>query len=397
MMTLFQSPALSTPSAVSGYYKRKITNFKINDMIHRLKVKKLNDKLNFDFNFYPDLNIFTGKNGCGKTTVLKLIWYLAGGNIIQMFREINFEYLLFTSDNVKAEFTLFTKDQEKHINGYYKTKGVERKYKDTRIRDIQEEEVFYPHRAFGKSIFFPTFRRIEGGFSIDSDGKEEYIYHRELGRQIRIGREDNLNSALYELSRKITPNLDNKFIASISTNDIIRLLNEKYTEILERTRRLENEQSTIILRKVRNRRQEENILDQIEKLVEKTDEQKSELMKPFNVLSHLIQEIYVDKSIEISRTLTLGETKDAITSDKLSAGEKQMLSFLCYNFFSDNTAIFIDEPELSLHTDWQRILFPTLIEQNTNNQFFVSTHSPFIYSKYPSNEHILDKDKGGSL
>ena len=39
-------------------------------------------------------------------------------------------------------------------------------------------------------------------------------------------------------------------------------------------------------------------------------------------------------------------------------GEKQMLSFLCYNAFANQTCIFIDEPEISLHVDWQRILFP---------------------------------------
>lgn len=366
-------------------------------MIHRLKVKKLNDKLNFDFNFYPDLNVFTGKNGCGKTTVIKLLWYMASGNINQMFREINFNYIFFKSDDVESELTVSIKDNERIVNGYYRTKGVERKYNNTRTRDVDEDEFLFSNREFGSTLFFPTFRRIEGGFSINSDGREEYIYHREYGRKIRVGREDNLNSALFELSRKITPNSKNKFIASISTNDIIRLLDEKYTEILEETRMLENEQSSIILKKVRNRRQEKNILDQVEKLVEETDLKKSELMKPFDVLSHLIQEIFIDKSIRISRTLTLGETKEAITSDKLSAGEKQMLSFLCYNFFSDNTSIFIDEPELSLHTDWQRILFPTLLDQNTNNQFFVSTHSPFIYSKYPSNEHIIDSDKGGKL
>ena len=93
--------------------------------------------------------------------------------------------------------------------------------------------------------------------------------------------------------------------------------------------------------------------------------------------------------------ITLGEEDEAIDSDKLSAGEKQMLSFLCYNIFSENTAIFIDEPELSLHVDWQRLLLPTLLEQETGNQFFVATHSPFIYTKYPEREILLDEDRGG--
>lgn len=80
--------------------------------------------------------------------------------------------------------------------------------------------------------------------------------------------------------------------------------------------------------------------------------------------------------------------------DKLSAGEKQMLSFLCYNTFSKNKIIFIDEPELSLHPDWQRLLIPTLLKQGGNNQFFIATHSPFIYAKYPDKELVLSEDKG---
>jgi predicted ATP-dependent endonuclease of OLD family len=72
-----------------------------------------------------------------------------------------------------------------------------------------------------------------------------------------------------------------------------------------------------------------------------------------------------------------------------------MLSFLCYNAFYDKGIIFIDEPELSLHVDWQRILFETLMEQGSKNQLIVATHSPFIYSQFPDKELILDDDKGG--
>ena len=71
-----------------------------------------------------------------------------------------------------------------------------------------------------------------------------------------------------------------------------------------------------------------------------------------------------------------------------------MLSFLCYNAFSEDTAIFIDEPELSLHVDWQGLLLPTLLKQSTGNQFFVATHSPFIYTLYPDKEFMLGVDRG---
>ncbi|EPK0554834.1 AAA family ATPase, partial [Acinetobacter baumannii] len=86
----------------------------------------------------------------------------------------------------------------------------------------------------------------------------------------------------------------------------------------------------------------------------------------------------------------------------LSSGEKQILTLISYNSFFDNTIFFIDEPEISLHADWQRILFRILMKQNPTNQFIISTHSPFIYSKYPDKELCIDpkSDRGnedGSL
>ena len=50
-------------------------------MIKRLVVKGLHGKFDFDLAFNEDLNILTGKNGSGKTTILKLLWYLISGNL----------------------------------------------------------------------------------------------------------------------------------------------------------------------------------------------------------------------------------------------------------------------------------------------------------------------------
>ena len=128
------------------------------------------------------------------------------------------------------------------------------------------------------------------------------------------------------------------------------------------------------------------------------------------MLSELTRKILRYNAIQIVEKLVLGETTDGITfgegrddiaigeineaisSDKLSSGEKQMLSFLCYNAFYKDTAIFIDEPELSLHVDWQRLLLPTLLDQSTGNQFFIATHSPFIFSGYQHKEIPLKSD-----
>lgn len=69
-----------------------------------------------------------------------------------------------------------------------------------------------------------------------------------------------------------------------------------------------------------------------------------------------------------------------ITPHDLSAGEKQMLVILI-NTLTQNEqecVAFWDEPELSLHVDWQKILISTMQKINPNMQLIVATHSPFI-------------------
>ena len=63
--------------------------------------------------------------------------------------------------------------------------------------------------------------------------------------------------------------------------------------------------------------------------------------------------------------------------------------FCATNAFSEVKYIFIDEPELSLHPDWQRLLIPLLEYQGTEKQFFIASHSPYIGMKYEDNEFHL--------
>lgn len=62
-------------------------------MIQSLEVEGLNNQFNYGLKFNKDLNILTGVNGCGKTTLLKLIWYLISGNLHRIYHEIPFKYI----------------------------------------------------------------------------------------------------------------------------------------------------------------------------------------------------------------------------------------------------------------------------------------------------------------
>jgi len=136
-----------------------------------------------------------------------------------------------------------------------------------------------------------------------------------------------------------------------------------------------------------------NLLSIIRDEIEKVELDGIQIMTPFTEIQKVVESLFLHKGIKIGQ-LNFGEAAAAINSDALSAGEKQMLSFISYNGLSRDSVIFIDEPELSLHVDWQRSLFGILQRQQASNQFVVATHSPFIYSKYPDKEILLDVDRG---
>ena len=356
-------------------------------MIKEIEIEGLNGRMSpIQFIFNEDINLFTGKNGCGKTTILKLMWFIQSGRIENLLKEISFSH-------ISCTFTYKERDTKIDINRTEKKKEevfllkvnndtvqipvneIKKNVRDFYFsKNIELSRFFISQNLSGEtSLFFPTFRRIEGGFGI-----EEF---RGFG-----------GSFLSELSEKLSDR-NHRFVSSISTDDILDLVNGEYAK---RSEVINSEQQ-------QNYKKIEKILngdtvdqDELRRYVKEGEKLRTEQLKPFDVLTELTKKFFLNKGIDM-RILKLGDVNHAISSDKLSSGEKQMLSFLCYNTFSQNTSIYIDEPELSLHPDWQRMLIPAVLSSNNNNQFFIATHSPFIYTKYPDKEFCLDEDKGGNL
>ena len=351
-------------------------------MIQKLLVNGLNGNDSpIEMSFNEDINLFTGKNGCGKTTILKILWFIQSGHLENLIAEVVFNSIQceFTDDSNKSYNIVISKENDTFfIKGLRKNPiKIDRKEMVHIVRRRMAIPTLFdddipPYYRNTTSIFFPTFRRIEGGFGIED-----------------LRRYDS--NIMTEISERLSSS-NHRFVASISTEDISDLVNAEYAK-----------RSEIINKQQQDRYKEiESIIkdgqsdnDKLLKYVTEGEKLRTDLLKPFSVLGQLTESIFKDKGISL-RNLTLGDLEHAIDSEKLSSGEKQMLSFLCYNTFKKNSCIFIDEPELSLHPDWQRRLISTLVEQGNNNQYFISTHSPFIYSKYPDKEIILDEDKGGN-
>ncbi len=76
----------------------------------------------------------------------------------------------------------------------------------------------------------------------------------------------------------------------------------------------------------------------------------------------------------------LGSNNKPVGYEKLSSGEKQLLILLVEALLQkEKPFVYLaDEPELSLHIDWQKKVIPSIIELNPNAQIIVATHSPEI-------------------
>ncbi|MTJ49746.1 AAA family ATPase [Dolichospermum sp. UHCC 0259] len=70
-----------------------------------------------------------------------------------------------------------------------------------------------------------------------------------------------------------------------------------------------------------------------------------------------------------------------ILPQDLSSGEKQILIILLQTLLQDKQPyiLLMDEPEISLHIDWQRSLIEHIRQINPNCQIIITTHSPTIF------------------
>ncbi|MDE5881187.1 MAG: ATP-binding protein, partial [Muribaculaceae bacterium] len=74
--------------------------------------------------------------------------------------------------------------------------------------------------------------------------------------------------------------------------------------------------------------------------------------------------------------------KKYVTLDQLSSGEKQLLLILTTVFLQEEkpNVLLMDEPEISLHIEWQDRLISILRELNPNCQLILTTHSPNLFA-----------------
>ncbi|MDC3741324.1 AAA family ATPase [Pseudomonas syringae pv. syringae] len=129
-------------------------------------------------------------------------------------------------------------------------------------------------------------------------------------------------------------------------------------------------------------------LQRIERAVdswEKVTKEKNEILAPRNVFLKLLNELMQRKSLDFSERNELEITTQSgkmLTPFQLSSGEKQMLIILGEALLQENKSYIYmaDEPELSLHVEWQEKLAEYISLLNPSAQVIFATHSPDVIS-----------------
>lgn len=107
------------------------------------------------------------------------------------------------------------------------------------------------------------------------------------------------------------------------------------------------------------------------------------ISEPKKKFQDIIDNLFADTGKTIIRSeneIRFSQIGEKLLPYQLSSGEKQILSILLTVLVEDNKnyVLFMDEPEVSLHVDWQQQLIGLILQLNPNVQIILTTHSPAV-------------------
>ncbi|MGI6222232.1 MAG: AAA family ATPase [Prevotella sp.] len=107
------------------------------------------------------------------------------------------------------------------------------------------------------------------------------------------------------------------------------------------------------------------------------------LSEPKKLFQDMMDNLFADTGKHIVRTeneIYFEQIGEKLLPYQLSSGEKQILAILLTVLVEDNQnyVLFMDEPEVSMHVEWQKQLIDLILKLNPNVQIILTTHSPAV-------------------
>ncbi len=414
-----------------------------NSKIKRVTIKKLWGVKNISTDFYNTVNIFIGSNGSNKTTFLSLIEAVLLCDITT-FINIEFDSITidFTSSSVQR-LDVYRKllDEDNLYVTYCFDDG-------TRYDIPCNESLLRPYRSYSKhrealvtvqnklqsivniswlSInrdnfspmdydrreFIERFRNMVD-WKLEELKKELILFklhlESEINQQTNKFKENVLSLMLYNAdfdvySDKIIQRLESTDIEQMQ-DDLFRAFNN--LDVASSKRKLVKDHiqkiKEVIIKITNKQRIQRNdvfvlsLINRTLSIIDISNQHEiktEEIYAPFERFWACLKSFMPDKEFMLDTNeqkniavVLKEEHKDLdISFTSLSSGEKQLFILLTEALLQKEIPyLFIaDEPELSLHIEWQRKILEALLNLNPNAQIIVATHSPEIAGRFPDN------------
>ncbi len=316
--------------------------------ISRVEINGLwgNIDLNWDLN--EDVNILSGINGSGKSTILDCIC----GIIVQ------------------GEIHHFIKN---------KVSGIKIIFNDQQFLSFSSQQVIESFKNLElKAKKNQIYKNIINDLKENHPSDLNKI--KNISFQIGSTSFDNMNLSLSELNKKIRIDIISTFDNSIKEIESVKKLTSENvkTELDWELFNLQKEYLDYQLnigKKAFEALSNSKIESNNNEILKIKQNQERFLEIIGGLFKQTGKKINTEKN-EIS--FLLGEVE--INLYELSYGEKQLLLILLTVLVQDgrNSIMFMDEPEISLHFDWQKDLINYIVELNPNCQLIIATHSPAL-------------------
>jgi predicted ATPase len=318
--------------------------------------------------------IFAGENGTGKTTILELIFEFTNNQL----RE----------ENRKQCITVIFSNEE--LN---KLKVTSREYEGIFSNGVHNNEVIFKIDHSNRNIIGIQFKNSQEQF-VEMEGL--YLFGQAQNILKSIYSTTEINFTPQEIMNITAKNIDEETVNSIRSNSNLAT---EITQLLIDIKALDDAELSDWV----NANPGKVPTEKEKKIRMRRFENAFNYIFPYKRYSGI-------RNIGNTKKIFFKEGNNEMSIEKLSSGEKQIVfrgSFLLKDKESTEGIIgLIDEPEISLHPNWQvkitnyfKLLFSNAIGEQTSQIFFV-THSPFIIHNNNRTDDkviILKKDEQGKV
>lgn len=408
--------------------------------IKSVYIKGLWDVKNISINLNEDINILIGGNGSGKTTFLRVVESLLNVDLAAI-EEIAFDEvdIIIQCDEPKGiHIERFMEDLITPAYRYVFPDGETIDIRNSDVRMMYRSRTprgIYQHLKERLSDYVKVSwlsinrisdntdridRRAAESARTDVDLKLGILMNQIISYRLQLEtkvnertkkfNEDIVSLLLYNSSFDALPTYDQiQKIQSYSKEDIITELHRVFSYFGEprvHTEDIQNhaEKITHVVAKLSNRDGSFNAEEMLSlSLMTRTlailnlssnyQSDKAKILEPISLYLDIVSQYLKDKRIELNASTSEliphvklgGKREKALDMNFLSSGEKQLLILLTETLLQQSQPyIFIaDEPELSLHIEWQRNLVNSIRNLNPNAQIIFATHAPEIAANHP--------------